>query len=48
MPDKGTAQREQPKRWRKVKLADGRTVQVAIVKKAGAVPADKGQKKGRK
>lgn len=48
MPDKGTAQQEQPKQWRTVKLRDGRTVQVAIVKKAGAGAAGKGQKKGGK
>lgn len=36
MPEKEIAAPGAAKRWRTVKLPDGRTVKVAIVKKAGA------------
>lgn len=35
MPEEEIAQRGGAKRWRTVKLPDGRTVRVAIVRKAG-------------
>lgn len=35
MPEEEIAQRGGAKRWRTIKLADGRTLRVAIVKKAG-------------
>lgn len=55
MPEKEMAERGGAKRWRTVKLADGRTIRVAIVAKAGprgghtvAGPVRKDKKRGEK
>ena len=47
MPEKENAARGGAKRWRKIKLPDGRVVEVAIVRKSGSRPAAPPAKKGR-
>jgi hypothetical protein len=55
MPEEEIAARGGAKQWRTVKLSDGRTIRIAIVRKAGprgghtvAGTADKDKKKGEK
>lgn len=55
MPEEEIAARGGAKRWRTVRLADGRTIRIAIVRKAGprgghtvAGSVDKDKKKGEK
>jgi hypothetical protein len=55
MPEEETAAKGGAKRWRTVKLADGRSVRIAIVRKRGAPrsptaggPVQKDKKKGEK